>query len=211
MKTYWKNLQRFGKEIDAVRPMVEKYLATHPKEDLYPVTFEEVEANIKLTCLVRLTDDEINKLKALSEEYDDPWVEYPELMGRLVDEGAPAINPVNCWEVKSISLSPEHSYLFTVVVFRDGPDKSPDVKRLYVSLTDAEYAAILAWKFLYDKKGEGKVSFNMMSHDLPELFEKISTALEFTYYDYLFRLCNRPYAVFMDEVDKDLDEMKREA
>lgn len=211
MKTYWKSLESFNKEVDAARTLVEEFLATHPKEDLYPVTFEDTESNIELTCLVKLTDDEINKLTALSKEYDDPWVEYPELMSRLIDEEAPDINPVNYWEVKSISLSPEHSYLFTMAVFKDGPDKSPEVKRFYVNLTDAEYAAILAWKFLHDKKGEGKVSFNMMRRDLPELFDKVCTALEFTYYDYLFRLCNRPYAVFMDEADKDLEEMKREA
>ena len=211
MKTYWESLERFNKEVDAARTLVEEFLATHPKADLFPVTFEDTESNIVQNCLVRLSEEELDKLKALSKEYDDPWVEYPELIGRLIDEEAPCINPVDYWKVRSISLSPEHSYLFTMAVFEDGPDKSPEVKRFYVNLTDAEYAAILSWKFLHYKKGEGKVSFNMMRRDLPELFDKVSTALEFTYYDYLFRLCNRPYAVFMDEADKDLEEMIREA
>ena len=211
MNTYWKNLERFGKDVDAARTLAEKFLANHPKEDLYPVTFEETEANIVQTCLVRLSDDEINRLKALSEEYDDPWEEFPELMGRLIDEEAPDINLMNYWDVKSVSLSPEHCYLFTLAVFKDGPDKSPDIKRFYVNLADEEYTAILVWKFLYDKRGEGNVSFNMMRLDLPELFDKISTSLEFSYYNYLFRLCDCPYAVFMDEVDQDLELMKNEA
>ena len=88
------------------------------------MTFEEVDANVVLTCLVKLSDEEISRLRVLSEEYDDPWVDYPELVERLVDEEAPEINPVNHWEIKSVGLSPEHSYLFTMAVFKDGPDKA---------------------------------------------------------------------------------------
>ena len=84
-------------------------------------------------------------------------------------------------------------------------------KRIHISLSDAEYAAILAWKFLYDGNGEGSISFNMMRQDLPELFEKISTMLEFTYCDCLSRLSDYPYAVFMDEAEEDLEVMKKGA
>ena len=51
----------------------------------------------------------------------------------------------------------------------------------------------------------------MMRLDLPELFEKISTMLEFTYCDCLFRLSDGPYAVFMDEAEEDLEVMKKGA
>ena len=212
MEEYWDKLEkRFGKKVDVAKALADGFLAAHPKEDLYPVTFEEVDANVVLTCLVKLSDEEISRLRVLSEEYDDPWMEYPELLGRLVDEEAPEINPVNHWVIKSVGLSPEHSYLFTMAVFKDGTEKLPETKRIHISLSDAEYAAILAWKFLYDGNGEGNISFNMMRLDLPELFEKISTMLEFTYCDCLFRLSDGPYAVFMDEAEEDLEVMKKGA
>lgn len=211
MKAYWNKLERLGKDVEVARALAEGFLATHPKEDLYPVTFEDGDANLEMTCLVRLSDEEIVRLRELSGEYDEPWMEYPELMGRLVDEEAPDVNPVNCWDVKSVSLTPEHSYLFTMLVFEDGPDKSPKKERLQISLTDAEYTAILAWKFLHDQMGEGNVSFNILRQDLPELFEKISTMLEITYGFDLSRLRDCPYAVFMDEADKDFKEMKKGA
>ena len=212
MKQYWEKLEkRFGEKVDVSKTLAEGFLAAHPKEDLYPVTVEEVEVNFVLTCLVKLSDEEVKRLRTLSEDYDEPWMEYPELTSRLVDEEAPEINPVNCWEVKSISLTPEHSYLFTMAVFKDGPDKLPETRRIHISLTDAEYAAILAWKFLYDQRGEGSISFNLMRQDLPELFEKISTVLEFTYCDGLSRLIDCPYAVFMDEAEEDFEVMKKGA
>ena len=210
MELYWKKLEkRFGKNAVVARALAEGFLASHPKEDLYPVTFEEVEANFELTCLVKLSNEEVKRLKTLSVDYDDPWMEYPELMSRLVDDEAPEVNPVNCWGIKSIGLSPEHSYLFSMAVFKDGQDKLPDTKRFHISLTDAEYAAILAWKILYDRSGEGSISFNLMRQDLPELFDKISTMLEFTYCDCLTRLSDCPYAVFMDEAEEDLEVMKK--
>ena len=212
MEAYWNRLKkRFGEKVDVAKAIAEGFLAAQPKEDLYPVTFEEVEANFVLTCLVKLSDEEIAMLKALSKEYEDPWMEYPELVGRLVDEEAPEINPINHWEVKSVGLSPEHSYLFTMAVFKNGLDKLPETKQIHISLSDAEYAAILAWKFLYFESGEGCISFNLMRQDLPELFEKISTMLEFTYCDCLFRLSDCPYAVFMDEAEEDFEEMKKGA
>ena len=207
MKEYWDKLGRFGKDVEVARTMAERFLAAHPKENLYPVTFEDAEANIEMTCLVRLSDEEIGRLRELAEEFDDPWTEDPELLSRLVDEEAPDVNPVNCWEVKSVSLAPRHSYLFTMVVFEDGPDKSPKKERIHVSLTDAEYAAILVWKFLYDQRGEGNICFNMMRQDLPELFDIISSNLEFSY-GYM-RNIDYPYAVFMDEADKDFAAMKK--
>jgi hypothetical protein len=210
METYWERLEkRFGRRVEEARPAVERFLATHPKEDFYPVTFEDPDSDLELTCLVKLSDGELERLKALSEEFDDPWKEYPELMGRLLDEEVPPIPTSICWEVKSIGLSPEHSYLFTMAVFKDGPDKSPETKRFYIQLADEEYTAILAWSFIHDKNGDGKISFNIMRQDLPELFDKISTALELTYFDCLFRLMDCPYAVFMDEADQDLAMIKK--
>lgn len=209
MKAYWNKLERFGKDVEVARALAEGFLAAHPKEDLYPVTFEDVDANIEMTCLVRLSDDEIARLRELADVYDDPWTEYPELLGRLVDEEAPDVNSQSCWDITSVGLAPEHSYLFTMVVFEDGPDKSPKKERLHISLTDAEYAAILAWKFLHDQSGDGNICFNMMREDLPELFAKISTMLEYTYGYNLFRNLDYPYAVFMDEADKDFKAMKK--
>ena len=211
MKAYWNKLERFGKDVEVARALAEGFLAAHPKEDLYPVTFEDADANIEMTCLVRLSDDEIARLRELADVYDDPWTEYPELLGRLVDEEAPDVNSQSCWDITSVGLAPEHSYLFTMVVFEDGPDKSPKKERLRVSLTDAEYAAILAWKFLHDQSGDGNICFNMMREDLPELFAKISTMLEYTYGYNLFRNLVYPYAVFMDEADKDFKAMKKGA
>lgn len=209
MKAYWNKLERFGKDVEVARALAEGFLAAHPKEDLYPVTFEDADANIEMTCLVRLSDDEIARLRELADVYDDPWTEYPELLGRLVDEEAPDVNSQSCWDITSVGLAPEHSYLFTMAVFEDGPDKSPKKERLRVSLTDAEYAAILAWKFLHDQSGDGNICFNMMREDLPELFAKISTMLEYTYGYNLFRNLVYPYAVFMDEADKDFKAMKK--
>lgn len=211
MKEYWDKLGRFGKDVEVARALAEGFLAAHPKEDLYPVTFEDADANIEMTVLVRLSDEELDRLRELAEECEDPWTEYPELVSRLVDEEAPDVNPGNCWDVTSVSLAPKHSYLFTMVVFEDGPDKSPKKERIYVSLSDAEYAAILAWRFLYAQMGEGNICFNMMRQDLPELFDKISTNLEFAYGHNLFRIIDYPYAVFMDDVDKDLAAMKKGA
>ena len=52
MEEYWDKLEkRFGKKVDVAKALADGFLAAHPKEDLYPVTFEEVDANVVLTCL----------------------------------------------------------------------------------------------------------------------------------------------------------------
>ena len=68
MEEYWDKLEkRFGKKVDVAKALADGFLAAHPKEDLYPVTFEEVDANVVLTCLVKLSDEEISRLRVLSE------------------------------------------------------------------------------------------------------------------------------------------------
>lgn len=184
-----------------------EYMKAHPNETVYPVTFGRPDDDLKLTYLFKLYDDEIKHYKELELEFENPLEEYEELTNRL---RASILFPIedanNPWEVEEIKLTPEHCYLFTMVVFNDGPDNPPVSKKIHVTLSDDEYASILAWQL--EKSSEGKLSFNMLRLWLPAVYERISSQLEWIYYDGVIRLSNQPYAVFMDEVEEDVAAIK---
>lgn len=183
--------------------LAQEYMKAHPNDTLYPVTFDRPEDATRLIKLVKLSDVEVERYKVLEQEYDEPWEEYEELIERLLmDESFPFVDPDNPWMVANIELDPQHSYLFTMVVFYDGPDNPPVKAKININLSDEEYASLLAWRLDHIK--DGNISFNLLRESLPVLFNKISTSLEWSYCDTLFRLSNVPYAVFMDEVEEDV-------
>lgn len=206
MSTLWNNLTKaYGTLLEPDRKKAQDYLQVHPKADFYTVELHDYESDEDLSCLISLSDPELETLRSLAEKYDDPWTEYPAFSQRILEEVAPPINPVTAWEIENVDLTPRHCYMFSMVI--QGEKDPASVERIsrMITLEDEEYCALLTWAFL--KKG--MISFNKMRTDLPMLFEKISSALEYSFFPMSGSLDGKAYFVLMDELTEDWSAAKR--
>lgn len=215
MKTIWKTLldsycRKTGsdedysaKKIESVRKLAEGYMTKHPNEDLFPVRFNRQCDNMRLSYLIRLSPEEIVRLKGYGLE------ECEDICTRILDDVTFPINDESSpWDVEEIDLEPVRNYAFTMAVFKNGSEEAPVRRTLRVPLSNEEFAALLSWRLLH--RDDAFSSFNVLRESLPMVFDKISTSLEWFFFDNLARLANAPYAVFMDEVEEAVKEILAE-
>ena len=216
METIWDALAQSCKNLgpgfaaprlDEARRQAEAFLAAHPKEDLYPVTFDRPDDDLRLTFLLPLSQEEleISRYDPMDEEIE-PAAEA--LFSSLLDRANfPFDDPDNPWQTAGVDIRPTHSFEFTMAILKDR-DKEPVMATVNVPLEDDEFAAILAWRLLHERCQDGIYSFNSLEEVLPELHRKIADHLEWASNDMLFPEA-APYAVFMDEVEEALTIWKK--
>lgn len=212
MKTLWESFSKAMKakpfvsaeKVDAARSKAEAFMKANPKTDLYPVTFDRPDDDMEICILVPMSQEELAAAERLKE--DDSTKEAEDLcqaiFSRVVFPFGDAENP---WCLKEIGSEPQHSFEFTAAVFKDR-NAAPKLITVGVPLEDEEYTALLACRLLCGVNG-CPYSFNRLRDDLPALHDKIAHHIEYAVGDTLVREEN-PYAVFMDELEKNVEEMR---
>lgn len=150
--------------------------------------------------LNELSNEEVERLRELKAKYQEAFVEH---LSEALDEDA--IDGLNCGdELVDIDLDyVQHQYRFrTHHVKPDGTVVSYD--RL-VSLSDDEYARLLAWHMFDDH-----LIINTLRYRDSNLYSHILRDIDLYYWDGMVIMEDDPYLVTMDEAKADAELIMKE-
>lgn len=203
-RSIYEDIDFIKEKIAFARKFAEDYMAEHPNGDFYCVDFDRPEDAMEIGVYLPLTKEELTIVNGI-EDPDELTDEYEKLCDDLVDRVTfPFDDPENPWLVKEISTEPEQLYEFSYAFVPKSGESTIETEPRFVSLSHDEYAVLLSWRLLH--LDDLVASFNMLREELPELFDRISRAVEWE--DCVIRRVEEPYVVFMDELNEDIEQIK---
>lgn len=151
--------------------------------------------------LNELSDEDVKRLRELKEKYQEAFVKH---LSEALDEDI--IDDLDCGdELVDIDLdNVQHQYRFKVHHLKqDGTVRSYD--RL-VTLTDEEYARLLAWHVF-----DNHLIINTLRYRDSNLYNRILREVDLYYWeDHIAIMQDDPYLVTMDEAKADSEMIVKE-
>ena len=181
--------------------LAKEFLAKKERKNYYEFKVIQEPFAEYMCCLNELSNMDVKRLRELKEKYQEKFVEH---LSEALDEDT--IDDLDCDdELIDIDLdNVQHQYRFKVHHLKqDGTVRSYD--RL-VTLTDEEYARLLAWHVF-----DNHLIINTLRYRDSNLYNRILREVDLYYWeDGIAITQDDPYLVTMDEAKADAEMIVKE-
>ena len=181
--------------------LAKEFLAKKERKNYYEFKVIQEPFAEYVTTQNELSDEDVQRLRELKEKYHEAFVAH---LSEALDEDT--IDCLDCGdELVDIDLdNVQHQYHFKVHhLYQDGTVHSYD---RMVTLTDEEYARLLAWHVL-----DNRLIINTLRYRDSNLYNRILREVDLYYWeDGMAMMVGEPYLVTMDEAKADAELIMKE-
>ena len=181
--------------------LANEFLAKKERKNYYEFTIIQEPIADYMCTLNELLDEEVERLRQLKAKYQELFVDH---LNEALDEDT--IDSLDCGdELVDINLDHVvHQYRFKVHHLK--PDGTVTTYDRWVTLTDDEYARLLAWHVF-----DNHLIINTLRYRDSNLYSRILRGVDLYYWDDCIAMMeDDPYLVTMDEAKADAETILKE-